>query len=85
MVKYYDELTYRLTWMPGRGNEVLSASFTGQILQGPALIGKAELTLKAVITAQEIVDDNFIKAFHRLYPSTDDSEMIKTVEGSYAK
>lgn len=68
MVKFYDFLDYRMTWSPRKRNDQLYATFTGQIVQGPQLLGKSSVTLKAIIMAQEIVDENFIYAFRKKYP-----------------
>jgi len=83
MVKFYERLPYRLVWVPGRASDVLNADFTGQLVQGPALVGKTSITLKAIVTAQEIVDDNFIKAVRDYkYPNITDSSIVDSVEAS---
>ena len=86
MVKYYDKMTYRLVWVPGRASDVLSADFVGQLFQTGALLGKGSITLKAVVTAQEIVDDSFIKAVRDYkYPNLSNMEIVRSVEESYGK
>jgi hypothetical protein len=59
MNKYYQQFDYRLVWSRAKGDNQLLGGFTGTILQGPTLIGKTSITLKAIISAQEIVDENF--------------------------
>lgn len=63
MNKFYDQFDYRMTFLRSKGANQLFASFSGVLLQTAALIGKTSVTLKAVISAQEIVDDNFINEF----------------------
>lgn len=69
MNKFYEQFTYRLWWQTRRGDDQLKAGFTGQLIQTAALIGKDDITLKAVISAQEVVDENFIEVFTSRYPS----------------
>jgi hypothetical protein len=59
MNKYYQQFDYRLVWSRAKGANQLLGAFTGSILQGPALIGKTSITLKAIISAQEIVNEQF--------------------------
>jgi hypothetical protein len=69
MNKYYENFDYRLTWSSGSGQEQLYAAFRGVLLQTPPLIGKTSITLKAIISAQGIVDDHYINLFKKEYPS----------------
>ena len=70
MNKYYQQFDYRLVWSRAKGANQLLAAFTGSILQGPALIGKLSITLKAIISAQEIVDENFNRLLRdKSYPT----------------
>jgi len=71
MNKYYQQFDYRLTWISRQSNNQLFAAFNGTLVQGPALVGVNSITLKAVISAQEIVDDNYIKLFQAKYPHLD--------------
>lgn len=73
MVKFFEDFAYRFAWETHRVDDILYGAFTGSLVQGPGLIGKASITLKAIISAQEIVDDNFINLFKAHYPSTPDS------------
>ena len=59
---------YRLWWKSQQSNDTLRCAFKGQVIQGPSLIGKASITLTAIISAQEVVDKNFIECFTDLYP-----------------
>lgn len=43
------------------------ASYTGQLIQTPSLIGKQSITLTMVMAVQEIGDANFIDAFKAQY------------------
>lgn len=75
MNKFYESLQYRYVWsthgLQNDFHDVMLAAFTaGTIVQGPAFIGKPDITLKAVMTMQEIKDVNFINAFKRAYPDT---------------
>lgn len=66
--KFYNQFDYRFWWSTGLQNDALLAGFNGVITQGAAFIGKGSITLKAVISAQEIVDDSFIESFKAPYP-----------------
>lgn len=68
MNRYYDEFTYRLFWQSYRSDDVLKGGFVGSIIQGPGLVGKNSVTLKAIISAQEIVDEHFCNLFKANYP-----------------
>lgn len=65
--KFYDQFDFRFWWQTGKVNDQLLAGFTGAIMQGAAFVGKASMTLKVIISAQEIVDDAFIEAFKDNY------------------
>jgi hypothetical protein len=68
--KFYDQFDYRLVWESQLRNDQLLAAFSGVLLQGPGLVGKASVTIKAVISAQEITDTSFITLFKQKYPNT---------------
>lgn len=70
MAKYFDQFVYRLFWFPGQGDDVIFAGFTGTVFQSPSLIGKTSITAKAIISAQEIIDEEYISAFKQKYPKT---------------
>lgn len=76
MNQFYQQFDYRLFWKSQQGNEgqdgsdEMRASFRGAITQTPALIGLTSVTLKAVVAAQEIVDENFIELFETKYPKS---------------
>lgn len=61
--RFYNQLEYRLFWLPRRTNDQLLGSFRGTLVQTPALIGKNTITLKATISAQEIINNAFVKKF----------------------
>ena len=69
MNTFYQNFDYRLFWQSHRANDVLKAAFRGSLIQGAGLIGKPDITLKAIISAQEIVDEGFINKFKLSYPS----------------
>lgn len=76
MVKYLDEFEYQMAWetrqqstAQNQTSDALLGSFTGVIDQGANLIGVQSITLKAIIAAQEIIDENFINLFKTRYPA----------------
>lgn len=71
MPKFLQNFDYRMAWMTRQVDDQLLASFAGVITQGASLIGKNSITLTAVISAQEIVDENFVKLFEKQYPGVD--------------
>jgi hypothetical protein len=68
MGKFFDQFDYRLCWVGYQDGDQLFAGFQGTLVQTAALVGKVSITLKAVVTAQEIGDSNFVDAFQRHYP-----------------
>jgi hypothetical protein len=60
MNKFYQDYEYRYIWLRSKGNNQLLGKFVGNLIQGPNLVGKSSVTLKAVISAQEIVDEEFV-------------------------
>jgi len=68
MVKFLQNFDFRFAWFTQHTTDQLYASFTGVLTQGPALVGKGTITLTAVVSAQEVVDENFIKLFKSKYP-----------------
>jgi hypothetical protein len=68
MNKFFENFDYRLVWSTQSGQEQLFAAFRGALLQTPALLGKSSITLKAIISAQEIIDDNYVRSFKAQYP-----------------
>jgi hypothetical protein len=71
---FFDQLDFRFAWTTQQENDVLLAAFRGVLLQTPALVGKLSITLKAVVTAQEIVDESFVNAFKTKYPDLGSSQ-----------
>lgn len=71
MVKFFDQFDYRLFWDTPQVHDQLLCAFRGAMIQGPALIGKASITLTAVISAQEIIDKAFKEQFKAGYPKFD--------------
>jgi hypothetical protein len=71
MNKFFNLLPYRLWWATQQGGDnsdrqtgdQLLGTWTGTLIQTPALIGKTAITLKAIITAQEVSDEYFVNQF----------------------
>lgn len=70
MSKFLQNFDYKFAWFTQQNNDQLYAGFTGILGQNADLVGKATITLTAVISAQEVVDEGFIKLFKETYPST---------------
>lgn len=69
MTRFFSQFDYRFWFRRGKVNEVLNAGFSGLLQQTPALVGKTNITLTAVISAQEVTDENFINLFTQHYPA----------------
>lgn len=67
MLKFLQNFEYRYAWLTQHNKDQLFCSFNGSLLQGAGLVGKASITLKAIISAQEVVDDTFISMFKSSY------------------
>lgn len=71
MNKFYDQFEYRLWWASQQGGDnsavnqgdQLFGTWHGTLQQIPSLVGKDSITLKAVITAQEVSDEYFVNQF----------------------
>ena len=71
MNKFFNQLPYRLWWSSQQGSDNsdrntgdrLFGTWAGVLQQTPALVGKASITLKAIITAQEVSDEYFVNQF----------------------
>lgn len=63
MNKFFDQFDYRLWWASQQEDDKLRGTFSGVLQQTPALIGKESITLKAIITAQEVSDEYFTNQF----------------------
>jgi hypothetical protein len=72
MVKYFQNFDYRLTWISQQDNDTLFAAFSGVLNQSIGTVGKAGIKLTAIISAQEIVDQGYIRMFKELYPELHD-------------
>ena len=68
MAKYFQNFDYRYTWLTRQNNDQLLASFNGSLSQNANMVGKASVTLTAIISAQEISDEGFIRKFCQRYP-----------------
>jgi hypothetical protein len=65
---FLQNFVYRLAWMTTRNNESLLAGFQGALQQTVNLIGVNSITLTAIVSAQEITDQNFVLDFRKQYP-----------------
>lgn len=63
MNKFYNQFSYRLWWASQQDNDQLLGTWTGVLAQTAGLIGKQSITLKAIITAQEVSDEYFVNQF----------------------
>lgn len=68
MAKFLQNFDYRLVWHTQAAGDQIFASFTGTIYQGTNLVGKQTIHLTAIVSAQEIVDEHFVKLFKNAYP-----------------
>lgn len=68
MNTFLQQFDFRAIYMTAKSADQILASFNGTLVQTPSLIGKTTITLKAIISAQEINDDNFLKLFREQYP-----------------
>jgi len=69
MVKFLQNFDYRFAWFTSRKDDRLLAGFRGVLNQNANLVGKTPITLTAVISAQEVVDEHFIRKFKLAYLS----------------
>lgn len=67
MNTFYQNFEYRFWWASQRTDDQLFAAFRGSLVQGSGLIGKTSITLKAIVSATEVVDDKFIDLFKKHY------------------
>ncbi len=77
MTQFLSNWDFRQVWLSSRSKEdretvadALRGSFTGSLIQGPGLVGKASITLRAVISAQEISDSRYVNLFKAPYPAS---------------
>lgn len=67
--KYMTEQEYRLIMMPKQTPNIIKANVTGVLQQTAALAGVDEINAFIEVFVQEIVDDKFIAALKKDYPS----------------
>jgi len=70
MVKFMQNFDYRFTWLTRQNGDQLFASFNGVLNQSANLVGKSPINLVAVVSAQEIVDEGYIKMFSDRFPKS---------------
>lgn len=71
MTKFFNQFDYRLWWSSQQGGDnssrnegdALLGTWNGVLAQTAALIGKDSITLKAIITAQEVSDEYYVNQF----------------------
>jgi len=68
MGNFTQNFDYRLAWKTQQDADQLFASWNGTLGQNADLVGVGSITLTAVISAQEIVDDEFIALFKQKFP-----------------
>lgn len=68
MNTFLRQFDFRSIYITAKTNDQILCSFTGVLAQTPALVGKANITLKAIMSVQEINDDRFIELFKEKYP-----------------
>lgn len=68
MAKYLQNYDFRFAWNTKQQGDQLYASFKGTLKQGAALVGVASIKLTAIISCQEITNDQFIALFKKEYP-----------------
>lgn len=68
MPTFLQQFDYRFFWMRSKSGNELFGGFRGAVVQSPALMGKGSIELTAIISAQEITDENFIKKFTNNHP-----------------
>jgi len=66
---------YHKLIVPHQTPVAIKGSWRGKLNQIPALIGKASITLTAVITLQEVIDDRFAEILLQRYPLHGDSQV----------
>jgi hypothetical protein len=81
MTKYLQNFDYRFVWGTQVASDTLLASFNGIISQGSSLIGKLTLSLTAIVSATEIIDNNFIAAVKAGYPNESSAIDIQKLYG----
>lgn len=67
---FLENFDYRLATFTARSEDQLLGAWSGQLLQIADLTGKEEITLTITISAQEIIDENYIKLFKEGFPET---------------
>lgn len=63
MSKFLQNFGYRQFFTVTQTPDELKGSFRGTLTQTPALIGKASITLSAIMSVQEITDQEYMRAF----------------------
>jgi len=68
MLKFLQNFDYRKLWITQQDSDQLYASFNGVLRQNAALVGRSPINLIALISAQEIVDEGYIRKHKEAYP-----------------
>ena len=63
MEKFFDQFDYPFFWRRHTQNDILYGTLQGAVVQGASLIGKTSITVKVIISAQEITHEGFVKDF----------------------
>lgn len=67
---FLENFDYRYAFFTSDPADQLLGAWTGQLEMVSDLTGKDFITLTMVISAQEIIDENYIAAFKKAYPKT---------------
>ena len=70
MPAFLENFDYRMAVFTSDTQDQLLGAFRGQLVQTGALTGVSDITLTATISAQEIIDDSFLKSFRKGFPQT---------------
>lgn len=68
MPSFLENFDYRIAVFTSDSLDELLGSFRGQLVQTAALTGVTDITLTCVLSAQEVIDDGFLKNFKKGYP-----------------
>ena len=63
MEKFFDQFDFPFFWRRHTIDDVIYGTLRGAIAQGPNLLGKTSITVKVIISAQEITNEQYVKDF----------------------
>jgi hypothetical protein len=65
---FLENFDYRFAFFTSDPDDQLLGALTGQLEMIADLTGKKFITITVVISAQEVIDENFIAQFKKAYP-----------------